>query len=48
MGGASKAIGIIGTETDKTMAHTGCNRVDESPPTFSLAIPAPIAADSAL
>jgi (S)-mandelate dehydrogenase len=27
--GASKAINIIRTEMDKTMAYTGCNRVDE-------------------
>ncbi len=27
--GAAKAIGIIKTEMDKTMAYTGCNRVDE-------------------
>jgi isopentenyl diphosphate isomerase/L-lactate dehydrogenase-like FMN-dependent dehydrogenase len=27
--GASKAINIIQTEMDKTMAYTGCNRVDE-------------------
>ena len=27
--GALKAISIIKTETDKTMAYTGCNRVDE-------------------
>jgi (S)-mandelate dehydrogenase len=27
--GAAKAIGIIRTEMDKTMAYTGCNRVDE-------------------
>jgi isopentenyl diphosphate isomerase/L-lactate dehydrogenase-like FMN-dependent dehydrogenase len=27
--GASKAVGIIQTEMDKTMAYTGCNRVDE-------------------
>jgi isopentenyl diphosphate isomerase/L-lactate dehydrogenase-like FMN-dependent dehydrogenase len=27
--GASKAINIIRTEFDKTMAYTGCNRVDE-------------------
>ena len=27
--GALKAITIIKTETDKTMAYTGCNRVDE-------------------
>ena len=27
--GASKALGIIQTEMDKTMAYTGCNRVDE-------------------
>ena len=27
--GASKAIGIIRTEMDKTMAYTGCNRTDE-------------------
>jgi isopentenyl diphosphate isomerase/L-lactate dehydrogenase-like FMN-dependent dehydrogenase len=29
MAGASKAVGIIQTEMDKTMAYTGCNRVDE-------------------
>jgi isopentenyl diphosphate isomerase/L-lactate dehydrogenase-like FMN-dependent dehydrogenase len=27
--GATKAINIIRTEMDKTMAYTGCNRVDE-------------------
>ena len=27
--GASKAINIIRTEMDKTMAYTGCNRTDE-------------------
>jgi isopentenyl diphosphate isomerase/L-lactate dehydrogenase-like FMN-dependent dehydrogenase len=27
--GASKAVDIIQTEMDKTMAYTGCNRVDE-------------------
>ncbi len=27
--GASKAVGIIRTEMDKTMAYTGCNGVDE-------------------
>jgi isopentenyl diphosphate isomerase/L-lactate dehydrogenase-like FMN-dependent dehydrogenase len=27
--GASKAVGIIKTEMDKTMAYTGCNGVDE-------------------
>nr|WP_294545101.1 alpha-hydroxy acid oxidase [uncultured Rhodopila sp.] len=27
--GASKAVDIIRTEMDKTMAYTGCNRVDE-------------------
>jgi isopentenyl diphosphate isomerase/L-lactate dehydrogenase-like FMN-dependent dehydrogenase len=27
--GASKAVGFIQTEMDKTMAYTGCNRVDE-------------------
>lgn len=27
--GASKAIGFIRSELDKTMAYTGCNRVDE-------------------
>jgi isopentenyl diphosphate isomerase/L-lactate dehydrogenase-like FMN-dependent dehydrogenase len=27
--GAAKAIGFIKTEMDKTMAYTGCNRVDE-------------------
>jgi isopentenyl diphosphate isomerase/L-lactate dehydrogenase-like FMN-dependent dehydrogenase len=27
--GAAKAVGIIQTEMDKTMAYTGCNRVDE-------------------
>ena len=27
--GASKAVNIIQTEMDKTMAYTGCNRVDE-------------------
>ena len=27
--GAAKAVGFIQTEMDKTMAYTGCNRVDE-------------------
>jgi isopentenyl diphosphate isomerase/L-lactate dehydrogenase-like FMN-dependent dehydrogenase len=27
--GASKAVGIIKTELDKTMAYTGCNGIDE-------------------
>ena len=27
--GAAKAIGLLKTEMDKTMAYTGCNRVDE-------------------
>ena len=27
--GAAKAVGIIKTEMDKTMAYTGCNGVDE-------------------
>jgi len=27
--GAAKAIQVIRTEMDKTMAYTGCNRVDE-------------------
>jgi isopentenyl diphosphate isomerase/L-lactate dehydrogenase-like FMN-dependent dehydrogenase len=27
--GASKAIGIIKTELDKTMAYTGCNRPED-------------------
>ena len=30
--GAAKAIGIIRTEMDKTMAYTGCNRTDEISP----------------
>ena len=27
--GASKAVGFIQTEMDKTMAYTGCNRTNE-------------------
>ena len=27
--GASTAVGFIQTEMDKTMAYTGCNRVEE-------------------
>ena len=37
-GGAAKVIQVIQTEMDKTMAYTGCNRVDEIRPTSSLAI----------